>query len=178
MKKKINNTHIELLVKDITDIKVDAVVNAANSRLAHGGGVAGAIVRKGGSIIQKESNEWIENKGIVAAGHAAITSAGYLPAKYVIHAVGPRMGEGNEDEKLKRTTLNSLKIAEEYNIGTIAFPAISTGIFDYPVDKCADIMLSTVKKYLNKKTSLKKVFFCLFGNETYKIFKKKLTELG
>ncbi|MFO7888913.1 MAG: macro domain-containing protein [bacterium] len=137
MKKKINNVSIELLVKDITDIKVDAVVNAANSRLAHGGGVAGAIVRKGGSIIQKESNEWIEKNGIVAAGHAAITSAGSLPAKYVIHAVGPRMGEGNEEEKLKRATLNSLKIADENNIGSIAFPAISTGIFGYPVDKVA-----------------------------------------
>ncbi|MFO7889449.1 MAG: macro domain-containing protein, partial [bacterium] len=112
-----------------------------------------------------------------AAGHAAVTSAGSLPAKYVIHAVGPRMGEGNEEKKLKNATLNSLKLADDYKIKSIAFPAISTGIFGYPVDKCADIMLLTVKNYLNKKTSLRKVFFCLFGNNTYKIFKKKLTEL-
>jgi len=88
MKKIINNTRIELAIQDITDIKVDAVVNAANSKLAHGGGVAGAIVRKGGKIIQKESNEWIKEKGEVATGYAAITSAGSLSAKYVIHAVG------------------------------------------------------------------------------------------
>lgn len=177
MKKKVNNTRIELLIQDITDIKVEAVVNAANSRLAHGGGVAGAIVRRGGQIIQQESNNWIEKKGEVAAGHAAITSAGILPAKYVIHAVGPRMGEGNEDKKLKNATLNSLQMADEYKIKSLAFPAISTGIFGYPVDRCADIMLSTIINYANKKTSLKKIYFCLFGKNTYKIFKKKLNEL-
>jgi O-acetyl-ADP-ribose deacetylase (regulator of RNase III) len=177
MQKKINNTKIELLIKDITDIKVDAVVNAANSRLAHGGGVAGAMVRKGGRIIQKESNEWIKNKGEVAVGHVAITTAGSLPAKYVIHAVGPRMGEGNEKEKLKRATLNSLKLADEYKIESIAFPAISTGIFGYPVPKCADIMLTTIKSYVKHQTSIKKVIFCLFGKNTYTIFKTKLTQL-
>ncbi len=177
MQKKINNTIIELLIKDITDIKVDAVVNAANSRLAHGGGVAGAMVRKGGSIIQKESKEWIRNKGEVAVGQVAITTAGSLPATYVIHAVGPRRGEGNEKEKLKRATLNSLKLADEYKMKSLAFPAISTGIFGYPVDKCADIMLTTIRSYVKHQTSIKKVIFCLFGENTYTIFKTKLTTL-
>lgn len=174
MKKMVNNTEIELLFEDITDIKVDAIVNAANSRLVHGGGVAGAIVRRGGRIIQQESDEWIRKNGEIGVGFSAITSAGSLPVKYVIHAVGPRMGEGNEDEKLKKVTLNSLKLADKYKIKTIAFPAISTGIFGYPADKCADIMISTVIDYAGNNTGLKRIVFCLFGKKVFSIFEKKL----
>ena len=100
----------------------DAIVNAANEHLAHGGGVAGAIVRKGGAQIQKESNEWIKNNGIVKTGSVAITNAGFLRARYVIHAVGPIMGSGNEDFKLESATKNALQLAKNNNLSSIAFP--------------------------------------------------------
>ncbi|MGW8180284.1 MAG: macro domain-containing protein, partial [bacterium] len=112
--------------------------NAANSHLQHGGGVAGAIVRKGGTIIQEES----DRIGYVPVGHAALTTAGKLPAKYVIHAVGPRMGEGDEDSKLKNAVLNSLLLASEKGLRSISMPAISSGIFGFPKDRCALILIN------------------------------------
>ena len=176
IEKKINKTIIRLVSADLTEREVDAIVNAANSRLQHGGGVAGAIVRKGGQVIQDESDKI----GSVPVGGAAITTGGKLKARYVIHAVGPRMGEGNEDEKLKNATLNSLKLADEQSLKSIAFPAISAGIFGFPIDRCAKIMLSTTIEYLNKQTGLKKVIFCLYGRESYDVFenqlKKELTQ--
>ncbi len=105
-----------------------------------------------------------------------ITTGGNLKAKYVIHAVGPRMGEGNEDEKLKNATLNSLKVAEENHLKSIAFPAISTGIFGFPIEKCAEIMLKTTVDYLKGQTGLQKVMFCLFGQESYKVFENQLIQ--
>jgi O-acetyl-ADP-ribose deacetylase (regulator of RNase III) len=168
MIRRINDSEIELKVGDITEEDTDAIVNAANERLIHGGGVAGAIVRKGGQIIQEESNKI----GRVKVGNAVVTTAGALKARYVIHAVGPRMGEGDEDNKLKSATLNSLRRAEELQLESLAFPAISTGIFRFPKDRCADIMLKTVKEYLEGDTSIKKVVFCLFSEEDYRIFEK------
>lgn len=153
---------IKLLKGDITQLDVDAIVNAANAHLKMGGGVAGAILRKGGQIIQEECDKI----GFIGVGNAAISSAGRLKAKHVIHAVGPRMGEGDEDAKLKNATLNALKIATQNNINSIAFPAISTGIFGYPLDKCAKIMLNTVKDYLSKNTLPKEVLFCLYDRGT------------
>src|SRR5512141_3168507 len=123
---------IDLIQSDITTLHVDAIVNAANSHLQHGGGVAGAISRKGGPVIQAES----DRIGYVPVGNAAVTSAGNLPCSYVIHAVGPRMGEGDEDRKLRDATIASLERAEELKIGSLAFPAISTGIFGYPIQRC------------------------------------------
>ncbi|MFN4183004.1 MAG: macro domain-containing protein, partial [bacterium] len=121
--------HIVKIVEgDITEEQVDAIVNAANSYLKHGGGVAGAIVRKGGKIIQEES----DRIGYVPVGEVAITSAGALPAKKVIHAVGPRWGEGNENEKLRSAVWNSLKKAQEEQFQSISLPAISAGIFGFP----------------------------------------------
>ncbi|HEX9934838.1 MAG TPA: macro domain-containing protein, partial [bacterium] len=114
MKRRFGKTTVELVEGDITELQVDAIVNAANPQLAHGGGVAGAIVRKGGVIIQQESDIWVRARGPVPVGWAAITSAGSLAARYVIHAVGPRMGEGNEDEKLKRATIASLETADRH----------------------------------------------------------------
>ncbi len=163
---------------DITDLEVDAIVNAANEHLAHGGGVAGAISRKGGPAIQQESNQWIKKHGLVKTGTAAITTAGDLKARFVIHAVGPVMGSGNEDEKLNNATLNTLKLAEENNIQTIAFPAISTGIFGFPVIRCAEIMLATTSKYIQKETNIQKIIFCLFDQKTLEIFKNTLTHIG
>jgi len=179
MKKRFGKTIIELIEGDITELDTDAIVNAANSRLAHGGGVAGAIVRKGGHVIQEESDVWVKAwGGEVSVGSAAITSGGNLRARYVIHAVGPRMGEGNEDEKLRKATLSSLKMADKHSFKSIAFPAISTGIFGYPMDRCARIMLSTTIQYVKGKTGLEKVVFCLFGKDAYEVFEKTFLELS
>jgi len=170
MKVTIKNRVLELLEGDITEMETDAIVNAANSRLILGGGVAGAIRKKGGPKIQEECNKI----GSTFVGGAVITSGGDLKAKYVIHAVGPRMGEGNEEEKLKNATLNSLKVADENGLKSISFPAISTGIFGFPIDKCAEIMLRTVIDYLEGQSGLEKVVFCLFGNVSYEVFQKQL----
>ncbi|MFH1942746.1 MAG: macro domain-containing protein [bacterium] len=178
MEKRFGNTVVELIEGDITEMEVDAVVNAANSQLAHGAGVAGAILRKGGKTIQEESDVWLKAwGGEVSVGSAAITSGGNLPARYVIHAVGPRMGEGDEDEKLKKATLSSLRMAEQHNLKSLAFPAISTGIFSYPMDRCAKIMLDTVVEYVKAKTRLERVIFCLFGEESYILFEQTFSKM-
>ncbi len=174
MEKMINRSTIELLEGDITEMDTDAIVNAANAALQLGGGVAGAIRRKGGSTIQAEC----DTVGGTFVGGAVITTGGNLKARHVIHAVGPRMGEGNEDEKLRNATLNSLKVADQRNLKSVAFPAISTGIFGFPVDRCAHIMLTTTIDYLKGETGIEKVVFCLFGEESYKTFLKELATLG
>ena len=170
-KEIISNKLISLVQGDITEEKVDAIVNAANSYLQHGGGVAGAISRKGGPIIQEES----DRIGFVAVGQAAMTRAGLLPARYVIHAVGPRWGEGNEDSKLRSAIENSLKIAEQNQFQTISFPAISSGIFGFPKDRCASIILSAVRDYLQQhpESSLSEVRICLFDNSTLQAFREQ-----
>jgi O-acetyl-ADP-ribose deacetylase (regulator of RNase III) len=173
MKAKINNTVLELIQGDITDRTTDAIVNAANSALQMGGGVAGAIRRKGGPTIQEECNRI----GGTHVGGAVITTGGNLAAKYVIHAVGPRHGEEHEDAKLKDATLNSLILADQKNLKSIAFPAISTGIFGFPKDRCATIMLSTTIAYLEGPTKLEKVVYCLYDQKTFEIFKRTLQSL-
>jgi O-acetyl-ADP-ribose deacetylase (regulator of RNase III) len=170
LKANIGNCVLELIDGDITEMETDAIVNAANAQLVLGGGVAGAIRRKGGPKIQAECNE----KGPTFIGGAVITTGGNLKAKYVIHAVGPRVGEGNEDEKLKNATLNSLKLADENNLKSISFPAISTGIFGFPIERCAEIMLNTTMDYLKSQTGLEKVVFCLFGRDSYEVFANQL----
>ena len=168
MQLKIKNSEIQLIQGDITEMETDAIVNAANEQLVIGGGVAGAIRRKGGPQIQEEC----DLIGGSYVGGAVITTGGKLKAKHVIHAVGPRMGEGNEDEKLRNATLNSLKLADENGLTSIAFPAISTGIFGFPRERCAPIMLQTTKTYLEGSTKLQKVVFCLFDQETLNIFRR------
>ncbi|MGQ4875905.1 MAG: macro domain-containing protein [Promethearchaeia archaeon] len=167
---KVKNSVIKLVKGDITEMETDAIVNAANAQLILGGGVAGAIRRKGGPSIQEECNKI----GGTYVGGAVITGAGNLKAKHVIHAVGPKMGEGDEDEKLKNATLNSLKLMDKHGLKTIAFPAISTGIFGFPMDRCAKIMISTVKEYLQGDTQIEEVIFCLFSDDAYEIFEKEL----
>jgi len=167
---KINNHIIELVKGDITEMETDAIVNAANAQLILGAGVAGAIRRKGGPTIQEECNKI----GGTYVGGAAITAGGNLKARHVIHAVGPRMGEGNEDNKLRNATINSLKIANENNLKSISFPAISTGIFGYPLDRCAEIMLSETVNYLKGETGLEKVVFCLFDQKAFDVFEEAL----
>jgi O-acetyl-ADP-ribose deacetylase (regulator of RNase III) len=176
MKKRVGKTVLELLVGDLTALTIDAIVNAANSRLAHGGGVAGAISHKAGPSVQQECDLWVVGRGAVQTGSCAITSAGRLPAGYVIHAVGPRMGEGEEGAKLKLATLSSLEMAEKHNLRSIAFPAISTGIFGCPMDLCAASMLSTVLDYVHQETRLERIVFCLYDRKAYGVFEQKLTE--
>ncbi|MEM1557533.1 MAG: macro domain-containing protein [Thermoproteota archaeon] len=171
---KIEDCRVELVKGDITKLKADAIVNAANSWLKHGGGVAGAIVREGGKIIQEESDKIVRERGPIRVGEAVYTSAGSLKAKYVIHTVGPRMGEGNEDEKLKNATLNSLRLAEQLGLNSIVFPAISTGVFGYPKDKCAQVMLRAIKDYILSGSKLKEIMVCLYDDETYRIFEETL----
>ncbi|MCD6125749.1 MAG: macro domain-containing protein [Thaumarchaeota archaeon] len=170
---RVGRSIVELVKGDITELEVDAIVNAANSRLKMGGGVAGAILRKGGWSIQEECDKI----GYCPVGGAVITGAGKLKAKYVIHAVGPRMGEGDEDRKLRNATLNSLKLAEKHGIKSMAFPAISTGIFGFPKDRCAKIMLRTTVDYLKAGSSIERVIFCLYDDETYQIFAEELNRI-
>ena len=167
---EVNNSKIRLVQGDITKLVTDAIVNAANSQLILGGGVAGAIRSKGGPTVQEECNRI----GGTFVGGAVITTGGNLKAKHVIHAVGPRMGEGNEDEKLKNATLNSLRLMDDNNLKSIAFPAISTGIFGYPIDRCSKIMIATAKEYLNGNTQVNEVIFCLYTTSDFEVFDKEL----
>lgn len=172
MKRNVNNSSIELLKGDITEMSTDAIVNAANAQLILGGGVAGAIRRKGGPVIQEACNKI----GGTFVGGAVITTGGSLKAKYVIHAVGPRMGEGDEDNKLKNATVNCLKVAETTLLKSVAFPAISTGIFGYPLDRCAEIMLTETINYLNQATGIERVVFCLFDQQAFDVFESALNK--
>lgn len=168
----IGRTIIRLIAADLTERDVDAVVNAANSHLQHGGGVAGAIVRKGGRIIQEESDAI----GFVPVGGAAMTSAGKLKARQVIHAVGPRMGEGDEDRKLKSAVTSVLRLAAEHGLASIALPAISAGIFGFPRDRCAKILVGETVAFLrdDPASPLKLVEFCIVDAEAFDLFRKEL----
>lgn len=170
MQVQIENGTLELVEGDITEQATDAIVNAANSQLILGAGVAGAIRKKGGPAIQADCDKI----GGCPVGGAVITTGGNLKARHVIHAVGPRMGEGNEDDKLRSATLNSLRVADENHLKSLAFPAISTGIFGFPMERCAQIMLAAAREYLSGKTGLEKVVFCLFGKEAYQTFEEEL----
>jgi len=173
--RKVGNKFLRLVKGDITERDVDAIVNAANSHLQHGGGVAGAIVRKGGQTIQEES----DRIGFTPVGTAVITGAGKLPAKFVIHAVGPRMGEGDEDQKLKNAVLNSLTLASRRELKTISLPAISSGVFGFPKDRCAKILVGESAEFLRKHgdSSLEAVEFCIYDDLTLGHFKKELEGL-
>ena len=168
----IENTEINIVRGDLTESSVDAIVNAANSHLRHGGGVAGAIVRKGGNVIQEESNKI----GYVPVGSCAITSAGKLKAKYVIHAVGPRWGEGDEENKLKNAVKNILNLSAEKGFKAISMPAVSAGIFGFPKESCAQIMVDETVKFLknNRETSLKEINFYLIDEDIIGFFKNRL----
>lgn len=170
----VNEVTIELQQDDITDLAVDAIVNAANSALVLGSGVAGAIARKGGPAIQAECDKI----GGCPVGSAAITGSGNLPAAYVIHAIGPRMGEGDEERKLAGATHASLDLAAQHNLSEIAFPAISTGVFGYPLTDCARVMLTTAINFANSSpTSVRRIIFCLWDDAAYHIFDTTLNAL-
>jgi len=175
LEKKINGKTLRLVQGDITERGVDAIVNAANSYLQHGGGVAGAIVRKGGQIIQEES----DRIGFVPVGHAAVTVAGKLPAKFVIHTVGPRMGEGDEDNKLKSAVVGSLLLASEKRLRSVSIPAISSGIFGFPKDRCAMILIREAASYIKEHpdTSLELIEFCIYDDLTVQYFQKEFEKI-
>jgi len=157
---------------DITTETVDAIVNAANRYLEHGAGVAGAIVRKGGSQIQAESRQWVLEHGLVQHAEPAYTHAGKLPCRYVIHAVGPVWGEGDEQARLASAIYGSLKLAETLGLDSIAFPALSTGIFGFPKPLAAQVILSTILDYLahNPASNLDLVRVVLFDEDTVRAF--------
>jgi O-acetyl-ADP-ribose deacetylase (regulator of RNase III) len=175
LEKQFGKTAIRLVSADLTERDVDAIVNAANSHLQHGGGVAAAIVRKGGQGIQDESNKI----GYVPVGEAAITTGGRLKARYVIHAVGPRMGEGDEENKLKSAITNVLKLATEEKLASISVPAISAGIFGFPKDRCAKLLIGETVEFLknNLESSLELVEFCIFDPEAFGYFKAEVEKI-
>lgn len=163
---------VEVVLGDLTEQAVDAIVNAANSALAHGGGVAGAIVRRGGVEIQSESS----GKAPVAVGDAVVTGAGRLPCRYVIHAVGPRWGEGAEESKLRSAVRNALGRAEELSLDSVAIPAISTGIFGYPkAEGCAVIVEEVVTHLRQAGGTLQLVRLVSIDRETASHFVAALT---
>jgi len=175
MEIKINNSILIITKGDITTESTDAIVNAANSGLRGGGGVDGAIHRAGGPSIIQECRKI----GSCPTGKAVITTAGNLKAKYVIHTVGPifRGGNKKEAELLKSAYLESLKLASSKKLKSIAFPAISTGAYGYPIQKAAHIALKTTIEYLKKHHDIELVRFILFDQHTYEIFKNELKNL-
>ena len=173
-----NKTKLRLIRGDITERNVDVIVNAANSYLNHGGGVAAAIVKKGGRIIQEESDKI----GYLPVGNAVMTTAGKLACKAVIHVVGPRNGEAKENEKLSLAINNVLILAQQNGFKSISIPAISTGIFGFPKDKCAKILVEESIKFVkdNKPASgstLEIIEFCIYDEETLEQFKLVLNAI-
>ena len=178
MQKSVGKATLELVQGDITTLPVDAIVNAANVQLQHGGGVAAAIARKGGPVIQRESNEIIA--GLVRSldtGEAVITSGGKLPAKFVIHVAGPIWGDGDEDNKLRCAIRHSLRLADEKHLKSIAIPAVSTGTYGFPVERGAKLMLKEAAEYLRGSTGLERVVFCLFDGKAYRMFEQAFSGL-
>ena len=174
MKSQISR--IKSIKGDITKIKADAIVNAANSSLMGGSGVDGAIHQAGGIEILKECRIILSEKGECKTGQAVITTAGKLPAKFVIHTVGPvwKGGSDNEAEKLSECYINSLKLAINNGCSTIAFPNISTGIYGFPKKNAAEIAVDTVKNFLEDTKEIEEVLFVCFDEENFKFINKIL----
>jgi len=164
---------IMLYLGDITDLSTDAIVNAANNHLVMGSGVAGAIKKKGGQIIEDEAVK----KGPIPIGEAVWTTAGNLKAKYVIHAAGMGRDLKTNPTYVRDSTLNSLKRADELKLTSIAFPAIGTGVGGFPIDECAKIMIDVARNFVSEAENLKTVIFALFDKGSYEIFEKELEKV-
>jgi len=158
---------------DLTEMDVDAIVNAANNDLQLGGGLAGVIRRRGGDAIQRECNEI----GSIPVGGAALTSGGKLKARHVIHAASMELGGQTTTRALRSSTAHTLRIAAENGLRTIAFPAIGTGIGGFPLSECAEIMLREVAQHLKGPTTLEKIHFVLFDARALAAFDKVMTEM-
>jgi O-acetyl-ADP-ribose deacetylase len=171
---------IEVIKGDITKIYVDAIVNAANSSLLGGGGVDGAIHRAGGKAILEACKTIIAKQGKCKTGEAVITTAGNLPARFVIHTVGPvwHGGKNNEEEQLANCYKNSLQMATDNDCKTIAFPNTSTGIYGFPKDKAAYISVNAVGQYLSATKKIEKVIFVCFDEENFRWIQKYQKEAG
>lgn len=166
----LDGTALEIVDGDITELDVDALVNPANEQLKLGSGVAGAIRDKGGPSVQEEC----DRIGGTPVGTAVMTGAGKLRARQVIHAVGPRMGEGDEDRKLSSAVRSALALADRNALRSIALPAISTGTFGFPLDRAARIMLTEIHRYIQGGTKLEKVVVSLYGDEAFQTFRREL----
>jgi len=164
---------VEVLEADITEQAVDAIVNAANNQLILGGGVAGAIARKGGPSIQEECNR----HGAIRVGEAAITGAGNLPARYVIHAASMSLGGRATAESIRSSVAHALRLADAHGVRTLAMPAVGMGIAGFPLDEGARIMMETLKAHIDGGTGLQRVRFCLFGSEAREAFENALHQL-
>jgi len=185
LRAELKENGFSILVRhgDMTTEEVDAIVNAANSSLDHASGLAGAIVKKGGECIQQESDIWIASHGRVDEGGIVITSSGKLPCKHVFHAVGPMWHGGNEGEEiiLGMCVRGCLEKADELKLNSISLPAISSGIFGFPKEKCASVMFDMVRMYAKEKqgsTYLKEVRFTNFDDRTVDIFENECKKLG
>ncbi|MGI6588285.1 MAG: O-acetyl-ADP-ribose deacetylase [Peptococcia bacterium] len=169
-------TTIKVIKEDITKVETEAIVNAANNSLLGGGGVDGAIHRAGGPAILEECKKL----GGCPTGEAKITTGGNLPCQYVIHTVGPRYrGDNHQESKLLYNAYyNSLKVAVENNVQTIAFPSISTGVYKYPLEKASEVAIKAVKDFLDThQDKIKEILFVLFSNQNYQLYLKKLSEM-
>ena len=164
---------IEILQGDLTEMNTDAIVNAANNDLQLGGGVAGAIRRKGGPEIQKECDE----VGTIPIGGAAITGGGKLKARHVIHAASMQLGGQTTAHALRSSTAHALRIASQRGLMTIAFPAMGTGIAGFPMRECAEILLRESEKHLEGPTSLEKIYFVLFDADALKVFEEAFKDM-
>ena len=181
MEFKVGNATLQLVKGDITDVEADAIVNAANSTLLGGGGVDGAIHRKGGPKILEEckhirATEWPDG---LPTGNAVITSGGNLKAKHVIHTVGPiwRGGFYDEAKLLRQAYRNSLKLAVANGLKTVAFPSISTGAYGYPTEEASHVAIEAVKDFLEKEDKLDRVIFVLFSDLDFQIYQKSAESL-
>jgi len=171
--REVGRGRVRVVEGDLTALEVDAIVNAANRFLQHGGGVAGAIVRRGGQEIQRAS----DRLSPIEVGQAVLTTGGTLPAAHVIHAVGPRMGEGDEDPKLRAAAEAALDVAVAHGLRTVAFPAISAGIFGFPIERSAAILIdAAVRRLQGDPGSLEEITFCLWGVDAYRVFEAALGE--
>lgn len=164
---------IRLMVGDLTESDADAIVNAANNDLQLGGGVAGAIRRKGGDAIQQECNAI----GSIPVGGAAITSGGRLRARFVIHAASMELGGRTEAASLRSSTAHSLRIASEQGLKSIAFPAVGTGIAGFPMRECAEIMLRECARHFAGETTLERIDFVLYDDEALREFERVMNSM-
>ena len=176
---RYRDIEIHVLKGDITEVEADAIVNAANKYLKHGGGVAAAIVKKGGEEIQRESNKIVSEYGPLEVGEAVATTAGRLKAKKVIHTVGPIYGEGREREKLVKAVINCLRLADRLGLESIAFPAISTGIYRVPPRLAAEAMVEGIKEYIenSRDTGIRRIMFVLYTSKIYDEFLNVLKKM-
>ena len=159
---------------DLTQARVDAIVNAAGAHLAHGGGVAGAIVRQGGIEIQHESDAWVRRHGPIAHDRPALTGAGRLPCRKIIHALGPIWGQGDEDARLRTAFVSALRLAHDNGFARIAFPAISTGVFGFPIERAAEVSLRAIADYVeaHPESAVREVQLILLDRSSFDVFSR------